>query len=297
LKLSTNRLLAGCLLILSLLIPARADNANPSMEGPIASFYGQKWDDSITGFEAILAQDPQNTMAMAFYLDAYFHKRDINGVINKIEQKAVSGGDSPVLQAHLGMAYFLRGRIMPNVLEEALSEFKQALKDDPNQPMAHCGMGLVYFQKRMMPRAKGYFIKALRLNPHDTMAMEQLGNILLVDEKKPEDALQLFQRINAELPNYPDGFYYTGSAYYDLGQFDQAVANLLKALELDPSGITMGYDSACLLGDTYMKLSRFQEAITAYEAAGKIQPDSQYVKIKIKKAKQGGGGDTSKQKE
>ncbi len=276
--------------MLALLIPARADqNANPSMEGPVGAFFAQKWDDAITGFEAILAQDPQNTMAMAFYLDAYFHKRDINGVINKIEQQAVSGGDSPVLQSHLGMAYFLRGRIMPNVLEEALSEFKQALKDDPNQPMAHCGMGLVYFQKRMMPRAKGYFIKALRLNPHDTMAMEQLGNILLVDEKKPEDALQLFQRINAELPNYPDGYYYTGSSYFDLGQYDQAVANLLKALELDPAGITMGYDSACLLGDCYMKLNRFPEAITAYEAAKKIQPDSQYAAIKIKKAKQGGG--------
>lgn len=290
-KLISHRLLAGCLLIMALLMPARADNANPNMEGPIASFFAQKWDDAITGFEAILAQDPQNTMAMAFYLDAYFHKRDINGVINKIEQQAVSGGDSPVMQAHLGMAYFLRGRIMPNVLEEALSEFKQALKDDPNQPMAHCGMGLVYFQKRMMPRAKGYFIKTLRLNPHDTMAMEQLGNILLVDEKKPEDALQLFQRINAELPNYPDGWYYTGSSYFDLGQYDQAVANLLKALELDPSGITMGYDSACLLGDSYMKLNRFQEALTAYEAAKKIQPDSQYVAIKIKKAKAGGASD------
>ncbi len=286
-------LLLASLLLATLLRPAAAENGNPAMEGPMASFFAQKWDDAITGFEAVLDQDPQNTMAMAFYLDSYFHKRDINGVINKIEQRAVSGGDSPVLQAHLGMAYFLRGRLMPNVLEEALSEFKQALKDDPNQAMAHCGMGLVYFQKRMMPRAKGYFIKALRLNPHDTMAMEQLGNILLVDEKKAGDALQLFQRINAELPTYPDGYYYTGSSYFDLQNYDQAIAHLIKALELDPNGITMGYDSACLLGDCYMKVNRYPEAIAAYEQAKKIHPDSQYVAIKIKKAKeQSAGGGT-----
>ncbi|MEW6280162.1 MAG: tetratricopeptide repeat protein [Candidatus Eremiobacterota bacterium] len=279
--------LAMLALLWILTVPVRAENGNPLMEGPMASFYAQKWDESILGFESVLERDEQNTLAMAFLLDAYYKKRDINGIINKIEQKAVSGGDSPILQSHLGMAYFLRGRIMPNVLEEALSEFKQALKDDPTQAIGHTGMGLVYFQKRMMPRAKGYFIKALRLNPHDVMAMEQLGNILLVDEKKPEDALQLFQRIIAELPTYPDGYYYVGSSYYDLQQYDQAVAHLHKAVELDPNGVTMGFDSMCLLGDTYLKLGRNQEALVAYEQGRKVHPDSQYLEIKIKKAKEG----------
>ena len=135
-----------------------------------------------------------------------------------------------------------------------------------------------------MPRAKGYFYRALRLNPHDVMAMDRLGNILLVDEQKPQEARQLFERIIAELPTYPDGYYFMGSALFDLKRHEEAIPYLQRALELDPNGFTQGFDAATLLGDTFLHLGRNQEAIEAFEAARKIRPESRYVEIKLKKA-------------
>lgn len=271
---------AATLLLLS--SPGWAQN---ELEAGMSYFYQEKFDDAIPLLDKAVKQEPQNTLAMAYLLHSYYRKRDITTIVTKVEQEAVSKGSDPVAQAQLGMAYFLKGLVMPNVMEESLTEFKNAAKDDSKCSLAYTGMGMVYFQKRMMPRAKGYFVRALRVNPHDVMALDRLGNILLVDDKKPDEALQLYQRIVDELPTYPDGHYFVGSALYDLKRYEEAVQPLLRARELDPKGITQGFDAAALLGDCYMKLNRPSEAVAAFEAAKKIRPDSQYVMVRMEKAK------------
>lgn len=268
-------------------LAARPEAGGAEMEEGLALFYQGRWDEAIASFDKVLEADPHNTLAISYILDASYKKRDINGMISQIEQRSIERGEDPDAQAQLGMAYFLRGMVIPNVLDEALTEFKQALKSDPSQPLACTGVGLVYFQKRMMPRAKGYFVRALQLNPHDVMAMDRLGNILLVDEQKPAEAMALFERILAELPTYPDGHYFKGSALHSLKEYDQALPYLERALELDPKGFTQGFDAATLLGDIYLQLERFPEAVEAFEAARQIRPDSKYAQLKLEKARAG----------
>lgn len=269
-------------LALLLTSPGWAQN---ELEQGMVSFYQEKFDDAIPLLDKAVRQDPQNTLAMAYLLHSYYKKRDITTIVTRIEQEAVSKGSDPVAQAQLGMAYFLKGLVMPNVMEESLTEFKNAAKDDGRCSLAYTGMGMVYFQKRMMPRAKGYFVRALRINPHDVMALDRLGNILLVDDKKPDEALTLYQRIVDELPTYPDGHYFVGSALYDLKRYEEAIGPLMRARELDPKGLTQGFDAAALIGDCYMKLNRFNEAIAAFELAKKIKPESQYVQVRMEKAR------------
>lgn len=271
--------------VVTLLASTLTGFAQTEMELGMQTFYEEKWDEAIAHLDKTVQKEPQNTLAMAYLLHSYYRKRDITTIVNRIEQEAVAKGSDPVAQAQLGMAYFLKGLVMPNVLDESLSEFKQAAKDDGKCSLAYTGMGMVYFQKRMMPRAKGYFVRALRLNPHDVMALDRLGNILLVDDKKPDEALTLYQRIVEELPTYPDGHYFVGSALYDLKRYDEAVAPLVRARELDPKGITQGFDAATLVGDCYMKLNRFSEAIAAFEVAKKMKPESQYVQVRLEKAR------------
>jgi tetratricopeptide (TPR) repeat protein len=273
--------------LLLLLAPVHAEKStadSPDMREGLTNFYAGQWTEANAAFEKVLEQDPENTLAISYILHANYKMHNIDGAISEIERKAVARGEDPQMQAHLGMAYFLRGLIIPNVLDEALAEFRAASQGDPQLAMPYTGIGLVYFQKRMMPRAKGYFIRALRLNPHDVMAMDRLGNILLVDENKPQEACQLFERIIAELPTYPDGYYFMGSALFDLKKFEEAIPYLQRSLELDPNGFTQGFDAATLLGDTFLQLGRNQEAAEAFEAAKKIRPDSRYVEIKLKKA-------------
>lgn len=276
------RITLGVFALLLLSLPGWAQG---ELEQGMASFYQEKYDEAIPVLDAAVRKQPQNTLAMAYLLHSYYKKRDITTIVTRIEQEAVAKGNDAVAQAQLGMAYFLKGLVMPNVLDEALTEFKNAAKDDSKCSLAYTGMGMVYFQKRMMPRAKGYFVRALRINPSDVMALDRLGNILLVDDKKPDEALQLYERIVVELPTYPDGHYFVGSALYDLKRYEEAIDPLIRARDLDPKGLTQGFDAAALLGDCYMKLNRFSEAIVAFEAAKKIKPDSQYVQVRMEKAR------------
>lgn len=271
--------------VVSLLLLSLPSWAQGELEQGMASFYQEKYDEAIPVLDAAVRKQPQNTLAMAYLLHSYYKKRDITTIVTRIEQEAVAKGNDAVAQAQLGMAYFLKGLVMPNVLDEALTEFKNAAKDDSKCSLAYTGMGMVYFQKRMMPRAKGYFVRALRINPSDVMALDRLGNILLVDDKKPDEALQLYERIVVELPTYPDGHYFVGSALYDLKRYEEAIDPLIRARDLDPKGLTQGFDAAALLGDCYMKLNRFSEAVVAFEAAKKIKPDSQYVQVRMEKAR------------
>lgn len=285
-KLAFAKKVALCLVALSLMtVPALSQAYSPELEQGMQAFYQEDWDAAQAHFEDALKKNPQDSLSMAYLLHAAYKKTEINEVINRIEQRAVSRGEDPTALAHLGMGYFLKGMIIPEQMDESVTEFKQAIKDDPNVSMAYTGLGMVYFQKRMMPRAKGYFVRALRINPHDIMAMELLGNIYLVDDKQPEDARQLFERITAELPTYPDGHYYLGSALFDLSRTDECIPYLIRCRDLDPKGLTKGFDAAKLLGDALMRENRTAEAIQAYEKALEMRPDSEYVDTRLRQAR------------
>lgn len=274
---------------LLLAVPAWAEDnqTDPeAMSQAMAEFYAGNWDTAIRSFDKIVTNNPYDTLAMAYMLDAYYRKQDIDAAISKVESESAAAGEDSDSRAKLGMAYFLRGKILPNVLDESLSEFKGSLQEDDKNSMAYCGTGLVYFQKRMMPRAKGYFVRALRLNPHDVMAMDRLGNIILVDEKKPAEAKDIFARIIQELPTYPDGHYFMGSALFDLHQYSEALPYLQRCSELDPKGYTQGYDAMTLEGDACLQLRRFPEAQAAFEKALKARPDSTYASYKLKLAQE-----------
>ncbi len=270
---------------LMLVSPVLAQAHSPELEAGMKAFYAEDFDTALAHFEDCVKLHPQDSLAMAYMLDVAYKKKEVNEIINRVEQRAVGRGEDPTALAHLGMAYFLRGMLEPNYLDEAITELKQAVNDDPQLSIGYTGLGMIYYQKRMMPRAKGYFVRSLRVNRHDIMAMELLGNILLVDEKKPEDARQLFANIVAELPTYPDGHYYMGSSLFDLNRYGDCVPYLQRATELDPKGLTMGFEAASLLGDALMKEERTSEAIEAYERALKIRPESQYIDTRLKQAR------------
>lgn len=272
------------LLALFFCVSSTALAEEDNMKNGIELFYQKNWDGAITEFRNALTKEPNNTMAISFLLDCYAKKNAIIDISNEFEKNALENGQDAVAQTYLGMAYFTKSLLDASIQDEAIQQFKQAIKLDPNFSMAHAGLGMVYFQKRMIPRASGHFLKAIQLNPKDTLALELMGNILLVDEKKPDSALDYFNKIAEIYPYYPDVFYYIGSSCYDLEKYDEAISSLEKALQLDPAGITQGYYAPVLLGDLYLKLKKYPEAQAAYKKALEINPQNSYAKYKLEKA-------------
>ncbi|MFH0802840.1 MAG: tetratricopeptide repeat protein [bacterium] len=271
------------LVALALSLPAWCAEQNTVLARGINLFYQGKWDGAIDSFNEEIKNNPQDTIAYNFLLDALFRRGTLESYSNELEGRLQDKPDDPLLRTQLGLVYFARSKSEPAMLDEALEELKKAANGDPQSSLAYSGLGMVYFDKRMMPKAKNHFSKAMQLNPTDILALELLGNIILVDEKKPADALALFQKIVEICPVYPDAYYYVGSADFDLGKDDESVAALKKAMELDPDGLTQSYYAPILLGDLYFRKKMYPEALQAYQTALKINNKNDYVRYKIEK--------------
>ncbi len=273
------------LLVLALSFPAWCAEQVSGFSKGMKLFYQSKWDGAIEVLGEEIRNNPQETMAYNYLLDAHYRRGTLEKYSNELESSLQDKPDDSLLRTQLGLAYFARSKSEPAMLDEAMEELKKAATLDPQSSLAYSGLGMVYFDKRMMPKAKNHFSKALQLNPSDILALELLGNILLVDEKNPSDALALFQKIVEICPSYPDAYYYVGSADFDLGRDEDSIAALKKAMELDPNGMTQTYYAPILLGDLYFRKNMCPEAIQAYQAALKINDKNDYVRYKIEKIK------------
>lgn len=260
------------------------EEAGTSFNQGLELYYQKRWGDSREFFLSALQQDPLDTMSLSFYLSASYKNNDLIQTVNKMEQAAIEGGNTPILKAHLGIAYMTRGFIEPDMLDEALSQLKETLRDNPDLSIANTGMGMLYYRKRLIPRAKGYFIKALKSNENDLMAIELLGNILMIDEKNPNAALEFFQKLIQLSPNYSDGYFMAGSACQRIGKKEEAIKYFQTCMEKDPLGVMKGYDAPLRLGDIYLNDQNYDEAIKYYKKALEINPENPYAKTQLKKA-------------
>ena len=96
-----------------------------------------------------------------------------------------------------------------------------------------------------------------------------------------QNALREYQRALEHNPFNPFIRFSQATLYADLGEFDQAIASLRKAVEIEPNFVG-GYQ---MLGKMLTHLQREQEAKEAFEQADKVleqykagEHDSHYVK-------------------
>jgi len=273
----------ACMLILTIslnLAPARADVAPASADFSTAMqlFYQQDWPKAIDAFQKVVEKDPRDTMAWFFLFDAYIKRNDLRSMLYQLEQKAVaSDNKNPQALAQLGLGYLARYMKEPqtSILDEAQKTLEKAIELDKSNALAHTGLGLVYYTRRMIPRAKGNFLEAARSNPNDIMALERIGEITMVDEKRPQEANEMFAQLAARAPSYPDAWWYVGSSFYDMGEYERCVENLKKVIELDPNGVTQGYRAPMLMGKAYLKLKNYSAAKDAFLLELKLNPNSE----------------------
>jgi tetratricopeptide (TPR) repeat protein len=226
-----------------------------------------------------------NSLILSYYFACFLQTDTVALVVKKVEEESIRKPGDIVVLVKLGFAYYAIGRIDVKMQDEAKDLFKDILTSDPSNATVHTGMGLLYDYKRMSPRAKAEYEKALKVNPVDIIALEHMGLIVKLDEGNPEGSLVYFKKILNILPDYPDANFYTGSTYYGLGKYEEALLYLNKTTELDPLGISKGYFSSIITGDIYMKQKKYQDAISSYEKSLKIKPESGAVLVKLEKAR------------
>ena len=124
--------------------------------------------------------------------------------------------------------------------EEAIGSAERALVFDPNQAMAYTNMCRGYNSLKNYPRAKVICNQALELSPDDGETHLYLGFVYLGLKKNAEakehfaKAVDGLTKYTKENPEYSDGFYLLGSAYYSTGEVKKAIQAYERSLELSP---------------------------------------------------------------
>jgi TolB-like protein/class 3 adenylate cyclase len=115
--------------------------------------------------------------------------------------------------------------------ERALELAREAVSIDPQSPHAQWALGYVYMRTRQFDQAIEALQQALQLSPNFADGFALLA-LIRNNLGQAEEAIRLINKAMALNPYYSrDYLYNLGRAYYALGDYDNAVQALEKALE------------------------------------------------------------------
>jgi len=183
--------------------------------------------------------------------------------------------------------FYLKGRFFwnkrdTNDLQKALGYFQQAAKEDPNYALAWSGMADVYVLLPLFggadpadayPKAKEAANKAIALDPNLAEPHADLGLIASLFDFDFALSMREFEKSIALNPNYATAHHWFGDSVLQcIGDFNRAIAEMKRALELDPLSVVFSVD----LGVAYYFDGRYQEGIAQTRKAIDLDPNAYY---------------------
>ncbi len=185
-------------------------------------------------------------------------------------------------QSYLKGRYFWNKRTGPD-LQTAIDYFKQAIEQDPNYALAYAGLAdshvlLPYFGagtlQQSIPPAKAAAQKALELDPTLAEPHSTLGLILYYTFDFSRSKKE-FERAIALDPNDATAHQWFGiGPLIVTGEFDRAIAEGKRAVELDPLSLVINTDLAV----SYTMARRYPEAIEQFNKILAMDPRFYYAR-------------------
>jgi len=182
-----------------------------------------------------------------------------------------------------GEAYeeYLRGQFWLNKRSEegfqkAIEHFNRATEKDPGYALAYTGLADCYAllgtyallePGEGFPKAKAATMKALALDPQLAEAHTSLANILTSYDWDFAKAEEEFKRAIELNPNYPTARQWYAEYLQVMGRFDEAVAEIRRAQQLDPLSLII----SAVAGRIYYCARRYDEAIGELEKTIQIE--------------------------
>ena len=170
---------------------------------------------------------------------------------------------SALLLTHYGTIEIRKGNV-----EKGVRVLQQAMRADPNQPMAlaNCASGLGLLGR--LEEALPYYGRAVRLSPDDPelfynqgVALEGLGRL--------GEALASYDRAIDLNGNYAEAHNNRGLVLEKLGRFAEALESCDHAIALQKD-YAKAFNNR---GAVFQELNRMEEAIESYNRAIALKPD------------------------
>lgn len=200
-----------------------------------------------------------------------------NALSEKERVRVIGMRDNEKAKEHFEMVNIFTQKGM---LEEAIKEFKEALKKDPNNADLHTHLGSALAGKGMFDEAINELKEALRIDPNNYHAHASLG-AAFSQEGMLDEAIKEFKEVAKINPNSADAHGGLGLVFSKKGRWDEAIREFKEALRINPNDPATHYnlgrafdERAFLNKSSYAVASAVSdEAIEEYKASLRLDSD------------------------
>jgi TolB-like protein len=228
--------------------------------------------------------------------DIFAVESDIAKTIADALQAKLTGSEKAMIAAQptsdtTAYELYLKGRSLwekrsGDNIPKAIAFYEQAIARDPNYALAYAGLANAYILSPFWAgadrldayaKAEDAALKALHLDTNLAEAHLALGKVYFwkIDLAA---ALREYQRATELKPNDAGAHHWYGNdALAALGRFDEAIAEVKRAIELDPLSVVINAD----LGTTFYYAHRFDESARQLRKTLEIDPTSFYAHFNL----------------
>jgi tetratricopeptide (TPR) repeat protein len=215
-----------------------------------------RYDEGLQDYNFILEHDPTNARAYHSRGVLFFHQGKFPEALADLNRAIDLKLDNAESFTNRGAVYAGMGNF-----EAAMADFNKAIELEPDRVDAYNNRGAEYAKRGMFEAAISDFDRALALNPRSPDAARNrelaLTNMRAQQGPKQDQA--------------PSAEYYLarGMQYGQSGNLQSAVADLSKAIELEPS-YAEAYNNR---GIAYAMLGRMDSSYADFASAIRLKPD------------------------
>jgi protein O-mannosyl-transferase len=163
---------------------------------------------------------------------------------------------------NLGLLLYGQGR-----LEEAIAQYREALRIDPDLAGPCCNLGNAFLQEGRPEEAIAQYREALRIDPAFVEAHNNLG-LALFRQGRTEGAIAQYRACLQLQPAYVDALNGLGLAFFQQGRTGEAIVEYREALRIDAADANVHGN----LGDALLQQGRPEGAIAQYREALRLNP-------------------------
>jgi tetratricopeptide (TPR) repeat protein len=176
------------------------------------------------------------------------------------------------------LSHQIRGDIMSSMknFDGALVEYKKAVDLAPNQTGTHYKLGDAYWQLEDWADATEQFQSELANDPGNCNAQWKLGNILLEQHLRPEEALDDVNKALQICPYLTEARPDRATALVRLNRYAEALPDLKTAIKDGPDEPRFHF----MLAQAYRGLGRTAEANTEMATFGKLEQNARAAEAK-----------------
>ncbi len=193
----------------------------------------------------------------------YYEQDELDQAISEFKEAIALDPNNAEAHRNLGTAYGEQGK-----WEESVLAYKQAIELVPDYGEAYGDIAAAYFNTGKLEEAMAAAKKGIELAPDYAMAYNNLG-VIYGAQGQVDTAISLFEQGLQADPDCADAHYNLGFAYENQEQLDKAIAAYQEAVRADPDYLD-AYEN---MGTVYARQGRLEEAMAQFKTFLQLAPD------------------------